>query len=161
MGTRGPIPMTEAVARRRGTYRKDRHRKVALGCPKGSVRMPARIGNDERVRAVWEELAPGLIELGLLTPLDESMFEIYCHNVAMSRMASEHLAVEGLVKTTPRGRQIPNPWFRIEKVATSMILKIAPHFGLTPVSRARLGPVMKPGPTAEDPKDRFFSKGLP
>ncbi|MEK6676616.1 MAG: phage terminase small subunit P27 family [Planctomycetota bacterium] len=158
MGTRGPIPMSETVARQLGTYRKDRHQKTTLRCAKGSAKMPERMGGDERVRAVWEEIAPGLIERGLLTVLDEAAFRRYCWAEATHRTAAEHLATEGWVITNSRGRKIINPWVRIESSAMSVLLKLAQEFGMTPVSRARLGPVMIPEQPVRTDKSRFFER---
>ena len=86
--------------------------------------------------AVWSELAGELHKLGLLTPLDVSVFATYCDAVGRWRTACEVL--EAMPKderyTTSAGRTL----LRIERMAADQMLRLGSQFGLSPMSRLRL-----------------------
>jgi len=86
--------------------------------------------------AVWSELAGELHKLGLLTPLDVSVFATYCDAVGRWRTACEVLEAmpKGERYTTPAGRTL----LRIERMAADQMLRLGSQFGLSPMSRLRL-----------------------
>ena len=86
--------------------------------------------------AVWSELAGELHKLGLLTPLDVSVFAAYCDAVGRWRTACEVLEAmpKGERYTTPAGRTL----LRIERMAADQMLRLGSQFGLSPMSRLRL-----------------------
>jgi P27 family predicted phage terminase small subunit len=91
--------------------------------------------------AEWRRLAPELLRLGLLTPVDLAAFASYCEAVGRWQLAVRLLAESGgkLTARGYRGRVITNPLVRVIGAAADDALRCATEFGMTPSSRARVG----------------------
>lgn len=97
--------------------------------------------------AVWERLAPSLIDAGVLTGWDVQAFAEWCDAAATIAEAAQHLAADGYMIERPvfdrNGKQtghrvVPNEWFFIQRAALDTSAKRAARFGLTPAERASL-----------------------
>ena len=98
--------------------------------PSGDAAMPYHLNG--RAAAIWEELAPELRRLGLLTSVDARMFAVLCDLLAGAEgeplLSGVHLA---------------------------QLRALAAEFGMTPSARTRIhgGPIEEP----EDPAEKFFA----
>lgn len=97
------------------------------------------------VVGVWNELVPSLIEVGLARTVDVPSLEALCSHIAIARLALEHLErdghldLEAMVAVTDKGTPVVSPYHRIYRDSWREALKLAEHYGLTPISRTRLG----------------------
>lgn len=103
---------------------------------------------DEYARAEWEDKAPGLAALGVLTPLDSATLTAYCMSWslflhacdAISRLVDaaggEHEA--GMVEQTKNGNTIQNVLIGIRNKAAADCVKYAGELCMTPVGRERV-----------------------
>lgn len=101
--------------------------------PGGEPTPPESVMKEDHVLAIWDQYAPMLTELGVLTQADSHTFSVWCH-----------LAAE--FEKYPNGMSASK---------ISQMRALASEFGLNPSSRARL-PVRKP--TTKDPAEEFFTK---
>lgn len=99
--------------------------------PRGEAVMPAWLLDFPRAVAVWQEVAPRIQAMGLLTDADQETFARYC------ALTAEH-------------RKDPEA-FPASKMARLDSLEA--RFGMDPSSRARLG-----GAAAKKPKINPFAK---
>ncbi|WMT76059.1 phage terminase small subunit P27 family [Bradyrhizobium sp. Ash2021] len=100
----------------------------------------------------WQNIAPELHRLNLLTVLDIGPLSAYCSAAAQLRQAEE--AIEEMAKRDPRGHaltikgsagsQVTNPLLRIASQAMNDMQRIGAQFGLTPTGRLRLSGVKPP-----------------
>lgn len=142
----------------RGRKPKPTHLKIIEGnpgkrpLPKGEPRpdptraivAPPVLG--EAARALWDEMAPELIRLGVLTFVDAPSFAAYCRawgviveaEVAMARMAAADPVMGALVIRTAGGTPIQNPMLGIINRAWKDLVRYGAEFGLTPAARARI-----------------------
>jgi P27 family predicted phage terminase small subunit len=91
--------------------------------------------------AEWRRLAPELLRLGLLTPVDIATFAACCEATGRWVQAVRLLAESGGALTVRgyRGRMVTNPLVRMIGDAAADVLRCATEFGMTPSSRARVG----------------------
>lgn len=90
----------------------------------------------------WDEVAPQLHELGLLTGLDVGALRLMLehYQVALEALA-EMRQQDGtlqLVRTDENGVGRKHPMLQILRDNSTMYLKFAAEFGMTPSSRSRL-----------------------
>lgn len=169
MGRRGPAPRHNSA---RYDSRAHRPPKTLADLPAsalGVAKMPAWL--DREARAFWRKHAPGLVERGHLTAMDETMFAVLCQTWADLRKYDAILAEEGEVITGPRGGVRQHPLVSVRARTLRSFVEGSKDFGLTPQSRERL-PIPppqrkpddfmawvenKPGrpwtPPADDPRD--------
>jgi P27 family predicted phage terminase small subunit len=98
---------------------------------------------------VWNEIVPALIEVGLARSVDVPALEALTTHVAIARAALAHLTsyesdggrlnIERFVDYTEKGVPVVSPYHRIYRDSWREAVKLAEHYGLTPISRTRLG----------------------
>lgn len=99
---------------------------------------PSRLQGEAEL--VWNEVVPQLDEAGLLRQIDGVVLEGLCNLIARARYASDKIETDGYtVAHAKTGIESVSPWVRIERDAWQQACKIGEHYGLTPVSRTRLG----------------------
>ncbi len=91
------------------------------------------------VKEEWNRVALELARRGLLTKLDSTALACYCVSCARWRKANEIIRTQGEVYVTPKGYLQPRPEVAIARMAAEMMRTLAVEFGMTPVSRARIG----------------------
>lgn len=108
------------------------------------------------VADVWDEVVPALVDVGLARSVDIPALEALCTHIAIARGALEYLEqsnestreanggrssldLEKFVDYTERGVPVVSPYHRIFRDSWREALKLAEHYGLTPISRTRLG----------------------
>jgi len=105
---------------------------------------------DKEGRKFWKQIGSELIDCGILTKLDLSMFGMLCY--AYESWIETHCRLEesGLIYTTPSGIERPHPLWKIGIDEGDRFLRLAKEFGLTPSSRSGLRVVPKSKPDALD-----------
>ena len=132
--------MPDSLKMIRGTFRKDRVNKnapnPALVCPK-----PSKSLNDKE-RKVWNELAPILYDVGVLTEMDVVAMTFLCRDIAMYQECIAIVKKEGrIIEMVGSQGQIVrkvNPWHTIQRQLADSILQMLREFGMTPASRMKI-----------------------
>ena len=83
-------------------------------------------------RAEWKRIMPGLIERGIVTPGDLGGVEDYCRARGLVREIEDALRASG---------EIDLKLARLQDKAMQTARQLAAEYGLSPVSRARVGTV--------------------
>ena len=125
---------------------RDRHNNKLEPIPTGVASIPEWL-NDAAVEE-WNNLAPSLLELGLLTDIDTQAFAVYCQSYAELIEAEAELLKGGKTQTTKDGFQRKSPWLGVRDEAHKRMMQIGGQFGLTPSSRTRIE--VKPKDTGND-----------
>jgi P27 family predicted phage terminase small subunit len=118
----------------------------------GTVTCPSFLS--EEAKAEWERIAPELMRLGLLTPIDRAAFAAYCESYAQWVRAETLLQEKGVLVIGNKGHVIVSPLLWVSSSATKMMLKFGVEFGLTPSSRSRL---IAAEPMERDPLDQLLN----
>jgi P27 family predicted phage terminase small subunit len=92
----------------------------------------------EAAQAEWRRLSPELHRLGLLTPLDQSLFAVYCASFGRWMTAEGLLETEGLLAKGSTGNTVVHPLTKIATQAARDVCRYAAEFGMTPCARARM-----------------------
>src|SRR5262249_30892494 len=138
---RGRKPKSQALHALHGTGRSGRRR---LQVPPGRVTCPPWL--PATAKREWKRLAPQLVELGVLTPLDVACFACYCVTVGNMIEATRRVEAEGLTykagDLTKRNPNVP-----ICTAAMKDVRLFGELFGLNPLARQRFD---MPEPVVED-----------
>ena len=157
MRGRKPVPTALKIARGNPGQRRIRDDEPQPA-PLIDLAVPAFLGKDPHARAEWDQKAPMLHRLGLLTEADVDALTLYCATFARWKLAVLELRARGLTVKTKRGL-VANPYLRIAEKAQEQCRVLLDGFGMSPVSRAR---VHTPKRTADDAqRDRFFGGPVP
>lgn len=103
--------------------------------PASSLEAPGWL--DREARDVWNELAPELARINLLSVIDVSVLAGGCRWWAIYRKADRALR-RGLVATTKANGSQPVPHLKIAATAFDKAMDIFARFGITPSERAKL-----------------------
>jgi P27 family predicted phage terminase small subunit len=137
MGTRGPAPKPEWLKVLEGNPGKRPLKKPAKAKPEMRVfASPDWLG--EAARGHWNNVAPELQRIGLLTELDLTLFAAFCQTYANWVRVEKQLNETGLVYVTPSGQVRPRPELAIAREYMDAILEFSKDFGMTPASRANM-----------------------
>lgn len=98
---------------------------------------------DKYAKDEWRRVMPFLIERQIVTKADMSGVETYC-------------AMVGIIRTVEQNRSendgvINVPMFGVMNRAATTARQLAAEFGLTPVSRAKLGGIASDDDDADNP----------
>lgn len=102
--------------------------------PRGEVKRPAKMSAG--ARECWDELAPQLITLGVLTPVDGKIFAEFCEATVVVQVARGQIArmLTGEMELKPGA---PNPFNSYARAVMTMT-NLGGRYGLTPSDRSRL-----------------------
>jgi P27 family predicted phage terminase small subunit len=89
----------------------------------------------DAARETWRTIGGELVQLGLLAETDLMTFAVYCQTAGRWRQAEELL---GRVELPARAAAMPL-LARIAAAACREMVTLGAEFGLTPLSRSRLG----------------------
>lgn len=150
MGRRGPPRKPSSMRLLQGVP--GHHRPVDDREPKPPPGIPACpdwVG--PAAKAAWEELAPTLFRMGVLTTVDRNSLIAYCVSFARWRAAEEFIAKHGEVYPLRDERgavrcMMPFPQVAIARSLLQALRGLAAEFGLTPASRSQIATVMPPAP---------------
>ena len=112
---------------------------------------------DPEARRVWDETLPSLESLNLIKPEDGPVFAALCTTWSTYVAAQRRIQLEGLTLTNPStGHVGTNPVVTVAANAGRDLVKLATHFGLTPLSETGLG---KPAVTEPETDNPFAEAG--
>lgn len=134
MGKRGPTPAPTHLKVLKGEKEYRINRDEPVPADSDEIVVPEM---SEEARAVWDQLAPDLIDKRVLTPWDTHTFAVFCEAVAAYH---ENRKLMGK-KYTDRGAAggvIKSPHWQIMRDAAETMAKYSARFGLTPGDRAAL-----------------------
>lgn len=104
----------------------------------------------------WNELAPKLERLGILTEVDGDTLGTYCDAYHRWREAEVHIRRDGSVIAMGRdGYLAPNPWISIRNRALDDMRRLAPELGIGAASRSRIE--VKKADGAENPLEEIIA----
>jgi len=112
-----------------------------------------------RSAVVWNELAPMLRRIQLLTEADVIAFEMLCDAVADYRLARETRG-DDMVTYSHKGSQMLDQWLVAQQACGKRAETLMGRFGMDPVSRSRVM-VTPQGDLFDQPSTgtgRFFNK---
>ena len=111
-------------------------------------------------RREWRRVAKILVDQGLLTDLDMTMFRAYCHAYHRWYEAEEAVLKTGvMLQSAQTGGVYQNPYLAIAKQWLTVVERLGGKFGMSPADRARVGVV---GDTdTDDPIARFLFSNQP
>jgi len=151
----GRPPKPTELKRLHGTDRSDRRNDAEPVPPEGTISYPNWLS--QAGQAAWENLAPTLIDMGLLTTADVHSFALLCEAYALYVSASETITANGptyesvnvktgvtMVRQRPEVAIAADAWRR-----TALMMQ---QFGMTPSARGR---VQVPKATTDDERDPF------
>jgi P27 family predicted phage terminase small subunit len=87
----------------------------------------------------WTTAITRLIEVGIIDRVDVPVLEQLAVQYARIRQAQRVLAEDGHYSRGAAGQLKEHPAMKIEMNATTLFMKIAEHYALTPIARTRLG----------------------
>ena len=128
----------DALKQLQGTARKDRKRPNTPE-PTGKPKRP--IGLSRQAVRVWSDLAPKLIDLGLLSAIDASTFAVYCQAYADWLKLTRHLNKLGPLnwfQTSDSGYRQVIPEVAVRNTAYQVMQRLETRFGLDPSSRSSM-----------------------
>ena len=133
-------------------------RKVNKAEPKPPVVLPPPSGTlDDCARGEYLRVGKLLERMKIVTELDGSMLEIYAVNYSRWVEAETKVREEGLMKMSPNGFPIQNPYLAVANRAMKEMRSILVEFGMSPSSRAKVSVVNPPSKDPEEEKaDRIL-----
>ena len=103
---------------------------------------------NNKEKKVWNELAPILYDVGVLTEMDVVAMTLLCRDIAMYQECIATLKKEGRVieMVGSQGQVVRkvNPCYTIQRQLADSILQMLREFGMTPASRVKIVVDKKP-----------------
>ena len=121
-----------------GTFRKDREPPPDLSAPLEKL-PPAPVRLSRPAQAAWKRIGAAAIQIGSLRRSDLEGLELVAAALGTAAEAEEIIRREGMVITSPTGTSKPNPAVAILQASRAQADRMLQRFGLSPVSRARVG----------------------
>jgi len=136
MSTRGRKPKPTAVKQLTGNPGK---RPLARRepKPKTAVKKPYGLGQGLQAR-FWDEHAPELERLQILTGVDAAAFRLMAEHYALAVRAAVELRGEDSLTVEGRDGPKKNPLVQVLRDQSAAFKSYATEFGMTPSARARL-----------------------
>jgi len=135
MGKRGPAPAPTQLRMIRG----DKKSRINRAEPKPAEQAVVRPRTlSAAARAVWDRIAPDLIDKQVLTFWDVDLFARYCEQAVVAAKAQAVVNRRGVLVKGDKGRLVKNPALQVARDATKEMLSIGARFGLTPSDRGQL-----------------------
>ena len=95
-------------------------------------------GLSEEERGLWRHVYDCL-PVGLLTAADEAMLERFAVAWQRFRESQQNIRERGVILKTKRGGlEYPNPFLKVQVLATAEMQKAGGELGLSPLARTRL-----------------------
>jgi P27 family predicted phage terminase small subunit len=109
---------------------------------------PKHLSDD--AKAEWDEIAPELYKLGLLSKIDKSALASYCDSYGRWVQACRRINRDGLIVTeigsTSQETKKPNPAIKIAQTEKVLMRQLLTEFGMTPAARSRVDAKPPPDP---------------
>lgn len=103
--------------------------------PEGVVAPPVQLS--EGALAVWNRLAPDLIDKHVLTSWDVDQFAIFCDALAIYEENKRQMGGEYVISGS-MGGLTKSPHWQVMRDCQAMIAQIGSRYGMSPADRARL-----------------------
>lgn len=157
MGLRGFERQSEATAKMKGTFRKDRYvkneNKIEGLEYLVSVPEPPKTLNEDGIR-YWNTTLNYLIQNDfLIAKIDLYVFEQLCYNYQLLMEFTKEMIENGQTYIDNKGKVRISPYVRMYSETFKTYLSLARMFGLTPASRENLH--SKPKESDNDLLDDF------
>lgn len=146
MGKRGPSGRPNHLKALAGEREDRLNRDEPLPSGSAAVVPPGELPDD--AQAVWDRLAPDLIDKRVLTAWDVDAFAEFCRTVAVYNRAAVEVDSLPLTAKGAAGGVTVQPAFRVMQAAAQMMRSTGQRFGLTPGDRAALKVTSDEGPKA-------------
>lgn len=159
MGKRGPKPTPTKILKLRGStlVSKEREQGEVQG-PNGVPDCPEWL--DDEAKSAWQDVAPMLEGMGVLTRIDGNALARYCRLWSRWRKAEDFIEQKGemypLRSDDGKVKYFQQwPQVSIANKLAQQLTKIEAEFGMTPSARARLSvaPISK---AQDDGKEKYF-----
>lgn len=139
MGTPGRKPKPTAVHKLQGNPSKKKLDNTNEPRPKTRPEMPYGLKtHSPMVAKLWEQHAPEMERLGLLTGLDVGAYRLLLQHYLFALQAAKQVDVDGMFRLDENGVERKHPGMQVFRDNSEMYRKWASEFGLTPSSRSRL-----------------------
>ena len=167
MGGRGPAPAPRAIQDLKGNPRKTPKKKIAKEVqvtPPDQVPQPPR-GMPKPQKAIWNDLAPILWKMGVLTSPDIPTFKVLvkllwrweeCES-QLDLLGNEWDPLAGHFQLGPGGVVKQSELFKAAMDTAKLLRNYFAVFGMEPSSRTRIQ-VKGLGKGEEDPMKKFLAK---
>lgn len=159
MGKRGPKPLPTKIHILNGNPGKRPLNEDEPVFDPADLRPPT--GMTSRARKKWKQMAPMLLERGLLTQADRDMLHNYCLAFERWQEAEHVLSNEGTtfenVDDNGNVKVMQRPEVNISKTYQQQMYRISCEFGLSPSSRSRVKAEPPKSKRYTDPMDELLS----
>jgi P27 family predicted phage terminase small subunit len=158
MGRRGTKPTPTAMLKLRGSWRADLNKNE----PQPDVGLPEMPDFLEgNALACWDELAPMLVGLNVLTVADKHALALLCETYSSWRRAIEMLKKHGdvypILDDNGKIKYLQQtPYVSMSKAYAKQLKDMLCEFGLTPSSRSRIQTVQDSQTNAADDKMKYL-----
>ena len=142
MGQRGPRPTPTAILKLRGSTLVTPEREASeVHGPTGTPDRPEWL--DDQAKAAWDELAPLLEAMGVLTRIDGNALARYCRLWSRWRKMEAFIEEKGEMyplRTEDGGVKCFQQWpqVAIANKLAQQLTRLEQEFGLTPSARTRI-----------------------
>ncbi len=163
MGRRGPAPTPTPVLKLRGSTLVTGHReKLEVQGPAGTPDCPDWLDAD--ARAIWDQLAPMLEAMGVLSRIDGHALARYCRLWTRWRKTEAFIEKNGEVYTLRDEAGKPRyvqqwPQVSIAAKLAQQLTRLEQEFGMTPSARSRIQSPARAREVTDGKKSRFFDAG--
>lgn len=159
MGKRGPKPLPTKIHILNGNPGKRPLNENEPQFDPADLRPPT--GMTRLARKKWKQMAPMLLERGLLTQADRDMLHNYCLAYERWTEAESVLSSEGTtfenVDDNGNVKIMQRPEVNISKTYQQQMYRIAAEFGLSPSSRSKVKAEPVKTKRYTDPMDELLS----
>ena len=136
MAIRGAKPKPPG---QRAGHRPDPHPVVLAGRPTAEDIAEPPEHLPPEAKELWRRDVRTLIDVALVDRVDRGALEAMCIAYARALQAGRVIVADGLFVANGRGVPTIHPAVRIERDAWDAYLRLAEHYGMTPIARIRLG----------------------
>lgn len=153
MGRRGPKPEDAGAKELKGNPGRRAVKATAAAATRpGAPKMPPGLSDEEKRE--WKRVVPPLVELGIITPMDQRALRDYVRCSVRLEEAERDVGERGILIQGERG-MVKNPALQVAREYRSALVKWCQLFGMTPDARGRM---TLPEPDAEDPFEEFLGR---
>lgn len=131
-------------------------RKLNESEPKPDIKAPTCPDFlSDYAKVEWRRITPLLLRVKLITEIDRAALAMYCQTYGRWRHAEEKIKADGLMKISPNGYEIQNPYIAISNKAIEKMRGLLAEFGMSPATRSRV----KAEENTDDPVEEFLKRG--
>ncbi len=145
---RGRKPKPPEIKKLTGNAGKRKIPEYEVVAPQGVPDCPSHLTGEAQLE--WDRISAELGRLDLLHTTDRAALAAYCVCYARWVDAEKRLAKFGYVIKTSNGNVVQSPFLSIANKSLELMHKFLTEFGLTPVSRLRIGGKSKSGDDFDD-----------